>query len=257
MEAKTEKKMAGEMTGKMATKETETATAKKSSKKSSPKTKKLSGSLQCALKDMKGGSAGTVDLNPEVFGAPAYAHLVHQVVRWQLAKRRAGTHDVLTRSEMKGGKKKPMKQKGSGRARAGSSVSPLWVGGAVVHGPTPRSYEFKIPKEVKRKALCAALSQKVKAEQVVILDKLEVKSGKTSEVTKALKDIGINKNSALIVMPELTTETALKAVRATSNIGNIKMIPVAGVNVYDLLKYKYLVINQEALKGIEERCLRS
>jgi len=205
--------------------------------------------VECKVKTMQGKDAGTLDLNPEVFAAPLYKHLVHQVVRWQLAKRRAGTHDVLTRSEMKGGKKKPFAQKGTGRARAGSSISPLWVGGAVVHGPTPRSYEFKVPREIRRKALCSALSSKIKNEQLIVLDELKIKSGKTSEMAELIKKVGAT-GSALLITVGANDEMTH---RSAKNLDNITTMSPAGVNVYDLIKHTYLIVSKEALKAIEAR----
>lgn len=207
--------------------------------------------VQTSVRKSSGGDAGTIDLSPEVFGAPVYAHLVHQVVRWQLAKRRAGTHDVLTRSEMKGGKKKPFKQKGTGRARAGSSVSPLWVGGAVVHGPTPRSYEFKVPKGIRRKALCSALTSKVKAERLIVIDDVTSKDGKTKGMAKLMSSLKID-GSVLVILPENAGENTI---RALGNLERVTSMPVEGINVYDVMKHKYVIVGKDSLKAIEARGL--
>jgi len=205
--------------------------------------------VETNIRKMDGSKAGTLNLNGDVFGAPVYTHLVHQVVRWQLAKRRAGTHDVLTRSEIKGGAKKPFKQKGTGRARAGSSVSPLWVGGAVVHGPTPRSYEFKVPKAIRRKALCSALTAKVKAERLIVLKEIVSDKGKTKDMATMLKDLGVD-GSALIILPDNRSDMTTRALK---NLKKVTTISVNGVNVYDLMKHKYVIVDQEALKTIEQR----
>jgi large subunit ribosomal protein L4 len=208
------------------------------------------------MRKSSGGEAGTIDLSADVFGAPVYAHLVHQVVRWQRAKKRAGTHDVLSRSEMKGGGKKPWKQKGTGRARAGSIISPLWVGGAVVHGPSPRSYEFKIPKGVRRKALCSALTAKVKTGNLIVVDEILSTDGKTKSMAAMLKNIGVS-GSILVVLSDkvFADKASEKTVKAIRNIARVNLIPVGGINVYDIMKAKYVVVASDAVKGIESRGL--
>ena len=211
--------------------------------------------VECSVRSLTGNKESSMELNPEVFAARQYEHMVHQVVRWQLAKRRSGTHNALTRSQIEGGKKKPYKQKGTGRARAGSSVSPLWVGGAVVHGPTPRSYEFKVPKEIRRKALCSVLSEKAKSNQLIVLDDVSIKNGKTSEVAKGLKNLGINKESVLVVTMEAVNDASNLTARACRNIPKLKVVPVSGVNVYDVMKHKFLLISKDALAGVEARGL--
>jgi large subunit ribosomal protein L4 len=210
------------------------------------------------MRKSSGGEAGTIDLSADVFGAPVYTHLVHQVVRWQRAKKRAGTHDVLSRSEMKGGGKKPWKQKGTGRARAGSIISPLWVGGAVVHGPSPRSYEFKVPKGVRRKALSSALTAKVKTDSLIIVDQIASTDGKTKGMASMLKNLGVS-GSILVVLSDKTftdkgSENTVKAIR---NIARVNLVPVNGINVYDIMRAKYVVVASDAVKGIESRCLGS
>lgn len=214
--------------------------------------------VQAKMRKSSGGEAGTIDLSADVFGAPVYTHLVHQVVRWQRAKKRAGTHDVLSRSEMKGGGKKPWKQKGTGRARAGSIISPLWVGGAVVHGPSPRSYEFKVPKGVRRKALSSALTAKVKTDSLIIVDQIASTDGKTKGMASMLKSLGVS-GSILVVLSDKTftdkgSENTVKAIR---NIARVNLIPVNGINVYDIMRAKYVVVASDAVKGIESRCLGS
>jgi large subunit ribosomal protein L4 len=212
--------------------------------------------VQAKMRQSSGGEAGTIDLSADVFGAPVYTHLVHQVVRWQRAKKRAGTHDVLSRSEMKGGGKKPWKQKGTGRARAGSIISPLWVGGAVVHGPSPRSYEFKVPKGIRRKALSSALTSKMKSSNVVVVDQISSTDGKTKGMAAMLKNLGVS-GSTLVVLSDKTfaDKASEQTVKALRNISRITLMPVAGINVYDIMKAKYVVIASDALKGIESRCL--
>ncbi len=208
------------------------------------------------MRKSSGVEAGTVDLSADVFGAPVYAHLVHQVVRWQRAKKRAGTHDVLSRSEMKGGGKKPWKQKGTGRARAGSIISPLWVGGAVVHGPTPRSYEFKVPKAIRRKALCSALTAKVKTDNLIVVDEINSTDGKTKGMASMLKNLGVS-GSVLVILSDKTfaDKASEKTVNAIRNISRVNLVPVAGINVYDIMRAKFVVVSSDAVKGIESRGL--
>lgn len=214
--------------------------------------------VQAKMRKSSGGEAGTIDLSADVFGAPVYTHLVHQVVRWQRAKKRAGTHDVLSRSEMKGGGKKPWKQKGTGRARAGSIISPLWVGGAVVHGPSPRSYEFKVPKGVRRKALSSALTSKVKTDSLIVVDQIASTDGKTKGMASMLKNLGVS-GSILVVLSDkaFTDKSSEKTLKAIRNIARVNLVPVNGINVYDIMRAKYVVVASDAVKGIESRCLGS
>lgn len=205
--------------------------------------------LSCGLYDDSGKESGTAELNAEVFGAQVLPDLVHQVVRWQRAKARRGTHSVLTRSNIKGGAKKPWKQKGTGRARAGSSVSPVWVGGAVVHGPTPRSYEFRMNAEVKRKALCSALSSKVQTGDLKVVKSFPKKASKTKDLSTFFGKLGMTEKGLLLVVGKEEAEV----MKSSRNIKSVSVVPVNGLNVYDILKKKQLVISEAALKAVEER----
>lgn len=203
--------------------------------------------------DLKGKEVGSVELSPAVFAGPVKRELLHGVVRWQRARARAGTHSVLTRGEMVGGKKKPFKQKGTGHARAGSSVSPLWVGGAVVHGPTPRSYEFSIPKKMRAAALRSALSTRGKSDSVVVLESLDGVSGKTKQAVELLGALGIAGRKVLVVVPNVQNESCQKLARALGNVQRVGVVPVQGVNVYDVLNSECMVIVKEALPELEAR----
>lgn len=205
--------------------------------------------VKYAVHNSEGKEVGSVDLAPEVFGAEVKPHLVHAAVRWQLSKRRAGTHQALTRTMMEGGKKKPWKQKGTGRARAGSSVSPLWVGGASVHGPLPRSYEHRLSKKVRALALASALSSKVQDQSLWLVDELAVPSGKTKDFRKILGKMGNARKGALVVVSAATEET----VRSMRNIQVVESISAAGLNVYDVVRFPTLVATRAAVEDIQAR----
>lgn len=209
--------------------------------------------------DTSGKEVGTVDLDSRVFDAPVLPHLVHDTVRWQLARRRSGTHQALTRTMKEGGAKKPYKQKGTGRARAGSSISPLWVGGASVHGPLPRSYDYRLPKRTRRQALASVLSQKRSEDKLIVLDQLGVDSGKTKDFKAVLKKLNLDSGKALFVtdsgMAGETKGAVHSSVRAGRNIGSVEFSPVAGVNVYDLMKSEFLVVTRKAVDELSQRIL--
>jgi large subunit ribosomal protein L4 len=203
--------------------------------------------------DTTGKEKGSLELTPGVFQAQVKAELVHGTVRWQRAKRRAGTHDVLTRSEMKGGGKKPFKQKGTGNARAGSIISPIWVGGAIVHGPTPRSYEFRMSKKMRQGALRSALSAKASEGAFRVLESLAGASGKTKDAVALLKTLGIYGSKTLVIVPNAESEEKGKFVLGLRNIDRVTVVPVTGVNVYDLVNSANVVCVQAALAELEAR----
>jgi len=194
----------------------------------------------------QGVPVGEVELSDSVFGIEPNVHAMHMAVRVYLAGLRQGTHSTLSRGEVRGGGRKPWRQKGTGRARAGSIRSPLWRGGAIIFGPKPRDYSFDIPKKVRRLALKSALSTKVRDEQLIVLDNLELPQAKTKEMVKVLEALKANK--ALIV-----TEDKNEVVeRSARNIPGVKTVVVEGMNVYDLLRYDYLVMTKAAAKKTEE-----
>ncbi len=199
-----------------------------------------------------GKKVGSLDLNPDIFSVEVKPHLVKEVVRWQRAKRRSGTHQVLNRARIGGSGKKPFAQKGTGNARAGSRRSPLWRGGAVIHGPQNRSYDFKLTKKHKIGALTSVLSDKLKNKCLIVVDKLELKEGKTKEFNKTLDALKLNSKSGVSIVPSEANEMLQRA------IGNLKKVDtyqVAGVNVYDLLNRKFIVIEQGAIQALEARIL--
>jgi len=186
-------------------------------------------------------------LQENIFGVPVRPHLLHQVVRMQLNNRRAGTSATKTRGLVRGSGRKPWRQKGTGRARAGSIRSPIWVGGGTVFGPQTRDYSYRLPKKARREALLSALSLRVKEKKVIVIDKLEFEEIKTKVMHKVLQDLDVD--SALIVIPEADNRVELSA----RNLAMVKVLRVEGLNVYDILRYKHLVLTEGALKLIEER----
>ncbi len=190
---------------------------------------------------------GQLELRDDIFGIPANPHLLHEVVLYQLAKRRAGTAKTKQRSEVRGGGKKPWRQKGTGRARAGTTRSPLWRGGGTTHGPQPRNYELKVPKKVRRLALKMALSQKVSEQQFKVLDNLGLEQIRTKDFAQILDRFQVKKT---LVLTPREDEVIEKSAR---NIPNVKVLRSEGLNVYDLLNYRTILLTQDTIEKIEER----
>ncbi|WFB58052.1 50S ribosomal protein L4 [Paenibacillus sp. BR1-192] len=200
-----------------------------------------------ALYNVSGSQVGEVELNEAVFGIEPNAHVLHSAVLLQRASLRRGTHKVKGRSEVRGGGRKPWKQKGTGRARQGSIRSPQWKGGGVVFGPTPRSYTFKLPKKVRRLAIKSALSSKVIDNAIIVLDQLTLNTPKTKEFANILSNLKVGRK-ALIVAPSYDDNVALSA----RNIPGVKFVAVDGINVLDVLSYDQLIITKEAVQKVEE-----
>lgn len=186
-------------------------------------------------------------LNEAIFGAKTRAHLLHQTVVMQLANRRAGSASTKSKGFVRGGGKKPWRQKGTGRARAGSIRSPIWVGGGTTFGPQPRDYSYRLPRTARREALLSALSLKNRDGKIIVVDKFELEAAKTKIMVKALAELKVE--SAVIVIAQ-SNETIERSAR---NLPKIKVLRVEGVNVYDLLRYDHLILTQEALQRLEER----
>lgn len=199
-----------------------------------------------AMVDMSNKKVKDVEL-PAVFGGEIKSHLLHSAVVNQLANRRAGTAATKNKALVSGGGKKPFKQKGTGRARAGSSRSPLWRHGGTVFGPMPRDYSYSMPKKEKRAALAAALSSKVSDNHMILLDKLELAAPRTKQMADLLKALGVSE-SALVLISTENKNVAL----ASRNMPNIKVLRMENINVYDLLKYRYLITTQDALNTMQE-----
>ena len=185
--------------------------------------------------------------NEAIFGAKPRAHLLHQTVVMQLANRRAGSAATKTKGFVRGGGKKPWKQKGTGRARSGSIRSPIWVGGGTVFGPTPRDYSYRMPRSARREALLSALSVKHRDGKIIVVDKLELEAAKTKIMVKALAELKVSSALIVIAQPDATVE------RSARNLPKVKVLRVEGLNVYDLLRYDHLILTEGALKSLEER----
>lgn len=199
-----------------------------------------------AVMNMNGENVGNIELNDAVFGIEANEHVMHLAVVQYLANQRQGTQSAKTRAEVRGGGRKPWRQKGTGRARQGSTRSPQWTGGGVVFAPKPRNYSFKLNRKVKRLALQSALSCKVAENKIIVLDELTLNEIKTKEMVKVLENIKCGK--ALIVMDGSNRNVMLSA----RNIPDVKTASVNTINVYDLLKYNTLVVTKDAVTKIEE-----
>ncbi|HHU52134.1 MAG TPA: 50S ribosomal protein L4 [Firmicutes bacterium] len=198
--------------------------------------------------NMDGEQTGEISLNDSVFSVKVNEPLLHQAVLMQQASKRLGTAKAKTRSEVRGGGRKPWRQKGTGRARHGSRRSPLWTGGGIVFPPTPRDYKFKMPKKAMRLALKSALSAKVKSGELIILEKLEFAEPKTKAMVKVLDNLKIGDQKALFVQAE-ADENVVKSAR---NIPGISAMKSDGLNVYDILFHDQLVLTKEAVGRIEE-----
>lgn len=200
-----------------------------------------------AVYNTSGAPVDEIELADSVFGIEPNKHVLHDAVVMQLASLRQGTHKVKGRSEVSGGGRKPWKQKGTGRARQGSIRSPQWVGGGVVFGPTPRSYAYKLPKKVRRLAIKSALSSKVLAEQIIVLDSFVLHAPKTKGFMEVLNNLKVDRK-ALVVLSEYNENVALSA----RNILSVKLVAADGVNVYDLLRYDKLILTKDAVQRIQE-----
>lgn len=202
---------------------------------------------KAALYNTKGEQVGEVELSDDVFGVEVRPDIMHRAVVNYLANQRQGTASTLTRGEVAGGGRKPWRQKGTGRARHGSIRSPLWRKGGIVFGPKPRSYNFTLPKKLKRYALKSALSSKVVDNELIILDSLNMEAPKTKIMAEILKNIKADKK-ALIVLPG-KDENVEKSAR---NLPGVKTTSVNTLNVYDILNHKNLIITKEAVEKVEE-----
>ncbi len=200
-----------------------------------------------ALFKQDGSKNGEVELNDTIFGIEPNNNAVHDAVLMQRASLRQGTHAVKNRTAVRGGGKKPWRQKGTGRARAGSTRSPLWVGGGTIFGPTPRSYAYKLPRKVSRLALKSVLSQKVIDESLVVVDSFEFEQPKTKDFAVSLKSLNVN--SKVLVVLEDDNENVARSAR---NIKNVTVLPAKGLNVLNVIDSDKVVITKGALSQVEE-----
>ncbi len=196
--------------------------------------------------NMAGDKVGEIDLRDDIFAAPINKIVMHQALVRQLANARRGTHKVKTRGEVAGGGRKPWRQKGTGRARQGSTRSPQWRGGGTVFGPTPRSYEQKMPRKMRRVAMRSALSAKAGNEQLVVVEDLALAQPKTKEMVAVLRNLKAEQ-SALILLPERNANVELSA----RNLPDVKTLQAGYLNMRDLLGYRMLVITTDAIDEIE------
>ncbi len=194
-----------------------------------------------------GTKNGDVELNADIFGIEPNNDVVFEAVVMQRASMRQGTHAVKNRSAVRGGGRKPWRQKGTGRARQGSIRSPQWRGGGIVFGPTPRSYAYSIPKKMRRLALKSVLSQKVLDESLVVVDEFKFETPKTKDFAQSLSKLNVEKKALLVL--EEDNESAVLAAR---NLSNVKIVEPEGINVLDIMNSDKLVITQKALSQVEE-----
>jgi len=192
---------------------------------------------------------GEVELNDALFGLEVKKHILHDVVKMQLANRRAGTASTKTRTEVRGGGKKPYRQKGTGRARAGTNRSPLWRGGGVIFGPKPRDYSYKLPKKVRKLGLRMALSTRFSENNMLVLEGFDLADIKTKRFVEVMKKLNIE--NGLIVIPERNENLE----KSSRNVQGYKVIQSDGLNVYDILLHRRLVLLQPCLGQLEKRLL--
>ena len=197
--------------------------------------------------NMSGAKVGEIQLNDAVFGVEVNAAVMHQAVVRQLSNERLGTHATKTRGEVRGGGKKPWRQKGTGRARAGSSRSPIWVGGGVTFGPQPRSYYKAMPRKARRLAVKSALSDKVNNSELFVIDELKLAAPKTKEVLNILNNFKVGDAKVLFI-----TDGDVNVELSARNIQGVKALPYTNINIFDLLHHDKLFIAEGAIAKIEE-----
>ena len=203
--------------------------------------------MKIAIKNLRNETLREIELPEDIFGYPLKKHLIHTAVRAYLAGRRAGTHKTKTRAEVRGAGKKLWRQKGTGRARVGSLRTPLWRKGGTVHGPQPRSYVMGLTKGEKKNALKSALSQKLVAEQIVVLDNFELKSYKTKAFEQVLQGLGVGAKALLV-----DSQENVNLVLASRNNPRLKTVDALAVNVYDVVDRHHLVFSEAALNTLLE-----
>ena len=194
-----------------------------------------------------GQNVGEIELNDAIFNVEVNEHVLYEVVKNQLANKRQGTQSAKTRAEVRGGGRKPWKQKGTGRARQGSTRSVQWVGGGVAFAPKPRSYKYTLPKKVRRLAMKSALSSKVQNSEVIVLDALNMDAPKTKEFAQILNNINAAKKALVVIADK--NDNVIKSAR---NIEGVQTALVNTMNVYDILKYDSFIITTDAVKKVEE-----
>lgn len=200
-----------------------------------------------SLYSMEGKAVGEIDLSENIFGAVVNKEVLHQVVINYLANQRQGTQSTKTRSEVSGGGKKPFRQKGTGRARQGSTRAPHWIKGGIALGPKPRTYGYSLPKKIKRIAMKSALSSKVADNEILVLDKLEFNEIKTKKMIEVLDNLKVTEKTLIVL-----TEKNEFVEKSAKNIPNVKLTKVNTLNVYDILNCDKFIITQDAVAKVEE-----
>jgi large subunit ribosomal protein L4 len=201
-----------------------------------------------AVYNIAGQQTGEIELNDTVFGVEVNETVVHQALVMQMASQRQGNAATKTRAMVRGGGRKPWKQKGTGRARAGTIRSPLWVGGGTVFGPHPRSYSFRMPRKARRLAIKSALTAKLQSGELLVLDSILFEQPKTKQVVELLKNFGLEERKALLI----TGEADEIVEKSSRNIPGVKALTANGLNVFDLLHHDKLLITRDAVARIEE-----
>lgn len=201
------------------------------------------------VKNIKNEKTGDVDLNDSIFGVEVKEHIIHDIVRMQRASSRAGNASTKTRAEVRGGGAKPWRQKGTGRARAGTRNSPLWRGGGTTFGPKPRDFSYRVPRKVRQLGLRMALSSRLAEENLVVLDAFQMEEIKTKNFVEIMNALELD--NALIVIPKSDE----KLEKSSHNVPGYKVMATAGLNVYDILLHKKIVLLQDCLGQLEERLL--
>lgn len=197
----------------------------------------------------KNEQVGEVTLNDDLFGVEVKTHILHDIVRMQLANRRSGNSSTKTRTEVAGSGAKPWKQKGTGRARAGSRRSPIWRGGGIAFGPKPRDYSYKLPKKVRKLGLKMALSTRFSEDQLKVVDSLAMAEIKTKEFLGYMNNL--DAKNVLVIIPDHDENIE----KSSRNIPRVKVLPVSGLNVYDILLHEKLILVQNSIEKLEERLL--
>ncbi|PKM84956.1 MAG: 50S ribosomal protein L4 [Firmicutes bacterium HGW-Firmicutes-11] len=202
---------------------------------------------QVTMLKMDGSEAGSIELKDDIFGIEVNAYAVHAVVKNYLANQRQGTQSAKTRGDVRGGGRKPFRQKGTGRGRQGSSTSPNHIGGGVVFAPKPRDYRYSLPKKLRRLAMKSALSSKVEDKEIIILDTLKFDVPRTKDMLKVLESIKAAKKA--LIVTDIKDENVI---RSAANIPGVKTTMVGEMNVYDIVNYTSFIITRDAVNRIEE-----
>jgi large subunit ribosomal protein L4 len=205
--------------------------------------------MEANVVNIKKENVGTVQLNDAVFNTEVKEHTVWEVIKWQLASRRAGTASTKTRSEIRGSRRKILPQKGTGNARHGDRKANIFVGGGVVHGPHPRDYYYALPKKVRRKALKGVLTMKLKDGELTVVEDFSFDQPKTKKAVEVLKNFGLDKSKVLLVL----SEKDMNVIKSFRNLPKAKVLLVEGLNTYDILNADHVLITKSAVEKINER----